>query len=208
MNTRDLRTPHPAGSSSEPPAGGIDHGSCCVIITGAPASGKSTLTRRLAEQLERSAWLSGDQIHWLVVGGRVWALGDPKDEADRQTRLGNQNLISLARNCAEAGFTPVIDWIIPDGEQLAHFIAGLAPLPLWLIALDPGAEVCRERDLQRDDPFAFGAYDELVDEMRGAFGSSAWWIASADQSADETLRLILDRAHPDHRSDPEPFGQK
>lgn len=95
-----------------------------MIITGAPASGKSTLARRLAEHLERSAWLGGDQIHSLVVGGRVWALGEPKDEADRQTRLGNQNLVALAKNCAEAGFTPVVDWIIPDGEQLASSSKG------------------------------------------------------------------------------------
>lgn len=193
---------------SEPPAGGVDHGACCVIITGAPASGKSTLTRRLAEQLRHSAWLNADQIHWLIVGGRVWALGDPKDEADRQTHLGNQNLISLAKNCAEAGFTPVIDWIIPNGVQLAQFVEGLSPLPVWLIALDPGADSCRERNLQREDSFDFDTYDDLVRGMRGAFGSSAWWIDSSDHSAEETLQLILDRAHPDHGSAPDPFEQK
>ncbi|MDF1489447.1 AAA family ATPase [Tessaracoccus caeni] len=201
---RALLTRTGTGSSSEPPATGIDHGACCVIITGAPASGKSTLTRRLAEQLERSAWLNGDQIHSLVVGGRVWALGEPKDEAQRQTRLGNHNLITLAKNCAEAGFTPVIDWIIPDGEQLAQFVEGLAPLPLWLIALDPGAEACRERNLQRNDPFAFDGYDELIGEMKRAFGSTAWWIASTDQSPDETLRLILAKAHPSHQDGSRP----
>ncbi|WP_297104963.1 AAA family ATPase [Tessaracoccus sp.] len=179
-----------------------------MIITGAPASGKSTLARRLAEHLERSAWLGGDQIHSLVVGGRVWALGEPKDEADRQTRLGNQNLVALAKNCAEAGFTPVVDWIIPDGEQLAQFVEGLASLPIWLIALDPGAEACRERNLQRDDPFDFNGHDELVDDMRAVFGSNAWWIASTDQSADETLRLILDKGRANHRNGVDPSGRE
>ena len=173
-----------------------------MIITGAPASGKSTLTRRLVEKLERSAWLNGDQIHSLIVGGRVWALGEPKDEADRQTRLGNRNLLTLARNCAEAGFTPVVDWIIPNREQLGQFVDGLAPLPLWLIVLDPGAEACRERNLQRDDFFDFDRHDELIDEMRSGFGSDAWWIASTLQNADETLQLILDKARQHHGADP------
>lgn len=31
----------PAGDLATPPAGGIDNGACCVIITGAPASGKA-----------------------------------------------------------------------------------------------------------------------------------------------------------------------
>jgi chloramphenicol 3-O-phosphotransferase len=185
---------------SEPPSGGIDHGNCCVIVTGAPASGKSTLTHRLAEHLEHSAWLNGDQIHGLIVGGRVWALGDPKDEADRQTHLGNQNLVALARNCARAGFTPIIDWIIPDADQLAEFAGGLLPLPLWLIVLDPGDATCRARNLQRDDRFTFDGYDVLVGGMRRAFGASGWWIDSSEQTAEETLQLILDRARPDHGS--------
>lgn len=182
---------------SEPPSDGADHGNCCVIVTGAPASGKSTLSHRLAEHLEHSAWLNGDQIHGLIVGGRVWALGDPKDEADLQTHLGNQNLVALAKNCARAGFTPVIDWIIPDADQLSQFVDGLSPLSLWLIVLDPGDEACRERNLQRDDRFTFDGYNELIGGMRQAFGARAWWIDSSEQTVQETVQLILDRARPD-----------
>lgn len=185
-----------SGYLGTPPAEGADAGTCCIIITGAPASGKSTLSRRLAETLERSALLNGDQVHGVIVGGRVWALGEPRDEAHRQTRLGNQNLICLADNCAAAGFTPVIDWIIPDADQLAQFVDGLAPLPVWLIVLDPGAEACRERNLQREDRFDFDGYDELVGGMREGFGSRAWWITSTDQSAEGTLQLMVDRARP------------
>lgn len=206
MTSHATRAPSTTSSSTavrdhnEPPSRGIDHGNGCVIITGAPASGKSTLARRLAEQLEHSAWLNGDQIHGVIVGGRVWALGEPKDEAARQTHLGNQNLVAVARNCAQAGFTPIIDWIIPDADQLAQFADGLSPLPLWLIALDPGDAACRARNLQRDDSFTFDGYDDLVGGMRRAFGASGWWINSSGQAAEETLQLILDRAQPDHGS--------
>ncbi|UQN28271.1 hypothetical protein [Brachybacterium kimchii] len=126
----------------------------------------------------------------------MWALGAPKDEADRQTRLGNQNLVALAQNCAQAGFTPIIDWIVPDADQLAQFADGLSPLPLWLIVLDPGDAACRARNQRREDSFTFEGYDDLVGGMRRAFGTSGWWIDSSGQTAEETLQLILDRALP------------
>lgn len=179
------------GRVGPPPIENIDRGRCCVIVTGPPAAGKTTITRGLAGRLERSALLNGDQIHWLVVGGRVWALGEPRDEAARQVRLGNQNLVSLARNCAEAGFTPVIDWILPDREQFDFFADQLAPLPVWVIVLAPRAEVCRERNLHRDEVFAFDGYDELVGAMWDAFGDRVWWLDTTGQSADETLAEIL-----------------
>ncbi|MGC4105140.1 MAG: AAA family ATPase [Thermomicrobiales bacterium] len=175
---------------SKPPATGIDHGGCCVIITGAPASGKSTISRRLAEQLERSAYLNGDQVHWMVVGGRVWALGEPPEEAARQVRLGNLNLVSIAKNCAEAGFTPIIDWIIPDQEQLDFIVENLAPLPVWLVVLAPGAEVCHRRNNEREDQFDFDGYEALVSGMDREFGRRALWIDSSRQSPEETLDAL------------------
>ncbi|MFC0673586.1 hypothetical protein [Brachybacterium hainanense] len=57
-----------------------------------------------------------------------------------------------------------------------------------------GAEACRERNLQREDRFDFDGLDELVEGMRDAFGSRSWWLTSTEQSPEETLELILDRA--------------
>lgn len=65
---------------------------------------------------------------------------------------------------------------------------------MWLIVLDPGDAACRQRNLQRDDQFAFDGYDQLVGGMRRAFGPRAWWVDSSEQIADETLETICARA--------------
>lgn len=140
----------------------------------------------------------------MIVGGRVCSLGEPKEEADRQTCIGNQNMVSIAKNCAEAGVTPVIDWIIPDDTQLDQFVTGLTPLPVWLIVLDPGDAACTERNRHREDGFDFHDHDGLVGGMRREYGPCAWWVSSTDQTADETFRLILDRSHGDQGCPPGP----
>lgn len=96
----------------------LDGGRTCLLITGAPGAGKTTVANRVARSLSRSAMINCDAIARLVVGGYVWPLGDPPHEAARQVALCNANICSLANNFIDAGFTPVIDWIVPDADQL------------------------------------------------------------------------------------------
>ncbi len=167
----------------------------CIIITGAPGAGKSTVALLVAQALARSALLIGDQINRLIVSGHVWALGEPADEAARQVELCNRNLCELAQNFADAGFTPVIDWIVPDNDQLDYYLQSLAPRRVLLVVLAPGVDACRERNRLRDpdDQFFFDGYEALTAGMRDGFGSVGWWFDTSRLGPEETaVRIIAD----------------
>lgn len=170
----------------------LDLGRSCLLVTGAPGAGKSTVTRLVASALTRSALLDGYFISTLVVSGRVWALGEPVDEATRQVALRNDNLCVLATNLADAGFTPIIDTVIPDRAQLDVFRRALQPR-LRLIILDPGTDVCKRRNATRPaiDQFFFDGYAELRASMRAGFGDLGWWFDTSARTVEATVLRVL-----------------
>lgn len=172
----------------------LDDGRSILLVTGPPAAGKSTVTRLLAERLNRSALLDGDFVARLVVSGYVWPLGEPADEAARQVALCNRNLCDLARNIAAAGITPVIDWIVPDREQFDVFTSALGGLGLRPVVLAPDPAVCVERNLQRDERERFDVDDHagLLARMGAAFGDDVLWVDSTHLSAEATVEVIVE----------------
>ncbi|KIZ16640.1 AAA family ATPase [Streptomyces natalensis] len=170
----------------------------CLIVTGMPGAGKSTVTRLVAERLPRSARLDGDQISRLVVSGRVGALGEPVDEAARQVGLCNRNLCMLANSFSDAGFTPVIDWVIPDREQLDFFVSLLSTRHVLFVVLAPGIETCQYRNTIRDprERFDFDGYEVLDADMKRELGDVGWWFDTAALTPDETTdQLIREARH-------------
>ena len=174
----------------------LDHGRACLIITGAPGAGKSSVARALAERLQRSALLDGDTINRLIVSGFVWALGEPADEAARQVRLLHANLCALGANFADAAITPVIDAVVTDRDRLGFFLEALAPRRVLLVVLAPGADICRARNLERspESQFFFEGHEALMTGMRADFGALGWWLDSAQLSLEETVQQIVTHA--------------
>ena len=174
----------------------LGSGGSCLIITGAPAAGKSTVSQLVAERLARSARLNGDFIHRLIVSGFVWGLGQPPEEAALQVQLTRKNLCSLAANFADAGFTPVIDTLIHDREGLDYFLQALSPRHVLFVVLMPSIEVHRYRNTIRapEEQFCFDDYEALTGGMRRGFRDVGWWFDTSPLTPEQTATQIIANA--------------
>ncbi|MFI6424295.1 AAA family ATPase [Promicromonospora sp. NPDC050880] len=172
----------------------------CLLITGTPGAGKTTVSRLVAERLPRAAQVDGDVFGLMLMSGRANMLDErgrwnPGPEGQRQLRLRMVNLCSVADNFAAAGFTPVADSVVETREEL-DFIAGrLHARPLMLVVLCPPLEVARHRNATRAVETRVD-YDvaPLARNQRRELGGLGWWLDSGDQTPEETADLIVAEA--------------
>lgn len=162
-----------------------------------PGAGKSTVTALAARLLPRAAQVKGDDVNQMIRSGRVWFMGEPKEEALRQDELCNRNMCSLANNFVDFGFTVLMDTVVADGVELDLLLALLSPRPVRLVTLAPGVEVCQYRNATRDpdERFDFDGYHRLEADMRRDLGGIGWWFdTSALTPAETAEKLVLEAA--------------
>jgi adenylate kinase family enzyme len=75
------------------------------LITGIPASGKSTVGQLLAQHFPKAVHIDGDMINGFIVTGKVYMSSEPKPEALEQLYLRYRQAAMLAQSYLEAGFT-------------------------------------------------------------------------------------------------------
>ncbi|WP_170318281.1 AAA family ATPase [Paenibacillus thalictri] len=76
------------------------------ILSGPAGVGKSTTAEALTKSLNHSAYISGDDVSHMHIGGRQkpW-------ESEEELRLIWNNILSLARNFVQFGNDVVIDYV-------------------------------------------------------------------------------------------------
>jgi cytidylate kinase len=166
------------------------------LITGIPASGKSTVARELAGRLPRSAHVNGDAFRRMVVGGRADMNPGHDAEALRQLRLRHEIAAATADAYAAAGFVPVLQDVIL-GDELARTISMIRTRPLHVIVLAPSPRAVAEREAGRTKS-AYGTWtpDELDRALHAQTPRFGLWLDTTDQTPAETVDAILRHASP------------
>ncbi|WP_088102838.1 AAA family ATPase [Halalkalibacter urbisdiaboli] len=76
------------------------------IISGPAGVGKSTTSKRLAELFEHSAYIEGDLINHMVIGGYL-----PPWESEESLSLVWENIADLSINFVQANKNVIIDYV-------------------------------------------------------------------------------------------------
>ncbi len=144
--------------------------SSCVmsvyVVSGPPASGKSTVSERLAGILSPCALISGDLVHHMIFSGRrpPWVDGS-------QAKLTWRNIACIAKNFVGEGYRVVVDYVCYPHE--AEWLVGeLEPLgaKVKYVVLMARSETLMGRDTNRVNQMGsrvLEVYKELLSSVDG-----------------------------------------
>ncbi len=118
------------------------------IVTGAPSSGKSTISEKLANHLHNSTYINVDYIRHMVKSGHVKPFPFTK-EAQKEIELSMENAFSLAKNFLKKGFNVFIDDVLERKEQIENYKNNFKGNELFIFLLFPKIEILKKRDKLR-----------------------------------------------------------
>jgi len=79
------------------------------LVVGAPAVGKSTVSRALARSFERGVHIPVDDLRDMVAAGRILPSPEWSTGLVEQISLARRSALAMASRYAQAGFAVVLD---------------------------------------------------------------------------------------------------
>lgn len=162
-----------------------------LLLSGPPASGKTTLARLISERYDRVAHIDVDLIRRLRSAGLV-APWRAEPELTRQRHLASLNAAGLARNFIASGVGVIIkDIILPDSMQWYVDELQASGVRIHLVRFLPSLQDCNARNRARREERVRPVWLTKVYEFfvaAGDFGGVS--IDSTDQSPLETADSI------------------
>ncbi|QHZ47029.1 AAA family ATPase [Bacillus sp. NSP9.1] len=135
------------------------------IISGPAGAGKSTISKRLAEQFDGSAYIEGDLISDMVISGYR-----PPWESEESLALTWENIADVSINFIQANKTTVIDYVAfpEEVETLSEKVYGaVKDADIFYVVLWVEKDELLRRDALRMKEYQMGARClALADEFK------------------------------------------
>lgn len=119
------------------------------ILTGAPASGKTSISKALLKRFPYGVHIPVDDLRGMVVSGVSNPIGSWDDETERQFGLARDSAALIAKTYAQSGFVVVIDDVIFPDAVTHHYGSILAAYDLYKVLLRPNITVTKARNKNR-----------------------------------------------------------
>jgi len=156
------------------------------VITGPAGVGKSTISIGIAERLNKSCLIEGDEVYHLVKGGYVspWLEGNHLD-------LFWDNSLSLISNSLSKGYDVVFNYIL-DKEDIRTLKQRLPNVDIKFVVLLVDKNTIVERDNLRDEDCRMGErslilLQEMIDENFDVNNI----LDTSNLSVEETINIVM-----------------
>ena len=171
-----------------------------LLVVGTPASGKSTVSRAIAEQSVKGIHIPVDDLRSMVKGGIIHPGLVWPPELIQQLELARQTAADMALRYQEAGFLVTIDDFWDPISQLQEYTPLLSRPNVLPIILKPAISVTFARNHARNPPSDFrDVLDDGIlkvyaslDTQENALRAQGWRILdTSDDTTEASVARIL-----------------
>ena len=159
-----------------------------VILRGLPASGKSTIAKKLRNFSERIVWLKVDSFKDFFGEG-----------TDEQLEAANEAALSSLKYLLSKNYSVVMDGVFQDLSYIdrAGKIAGEMGLSFKIFELEISLEGAKQRDKSRDgikegfrEPIADEVLNHILERVSSKDYSGVIKIDTENNSLEECIRIV------------------
>lgn len=156
------------------------------LITGPAGVGKSTISKLLAEKLDKSVLIEGDDIYHMVISGYVsaWKEGN-------HLKLFWQNVISIIKNSLNEGYDVVFNYIINKNDyELLRKKFKDANI-IFKVLITSEEELIRRDKLRLEKNRMNDRCIKLLNEFRNQKFKQENIIDTTNLSIEDTLKVVI-----------------